>query len=125
MNSLSQRTGSYGILLKSYDDIDVVVAENDNMAFGAIDAIKAAGKTCGPNGVIIISFDAVAAAFDAMIEGTMNVSIECNPLHGPRVAEIIKKLEAGQTVDKLQYVEEGVFPLKQQQKSNQHVLTNI
>ena len=33
--------------LKSYDDIDVVVAENDNMAFGAIDAIKAAGKTCG------------------------------------------------------------------------------
>lgn len=97
--------------LKSYDDIDVVVAENDNMAFGAIDAIKAAGKTCGPNGdIIIISFDAVAAAFDAMIEGTMNVSIECNPLHGPRVAEIIKKLEAGQTVDKLQYVEEGVFP---------------
>lgn len=97
--------------LKSYDDIDVVIAENDNMAFGAIDAIKAAGKTCGPDGdIIIVSFDAVAAAFDAMIAGTMNVSIECNPLHGPRVAEIIQKLEAGQTVDKLQYVEEGVFP---------------
>lgn len=97
--------------LKSYDDIDVVIAENDNMAFGAIDAIKAAGKTCGPNGdITIISFDAVAAAFDAMIAGTMNVSIECNPLHGPRVAEIITKLEAGETVEKLQYVDEGVFP---------------
>ena len=34
-------------LLKSYDDIDVVIAENDNMAFGAIDAIKAAGKDPG------------------------------------------------------------------------------
>jgi simple sugar transport system substrate-binding protein len=97
--------------LKSYDDIDVVIAENDNMAFGAIDAIKAAGRTCGPDGEItIISFDAVQAAFASMIDGDMNVSVECNPLHGPRVDEVIQKLEAGSSVDKLQYVEEGVFP---------------
>jgi len=97
--------------LKTYDDIDVVIAENDNMAFGAIDAVKAAGKTCGPDGdVIIISFDAVAAAFDSMIAGDMNVSVECNPLHGPRVAEIIQKLEKGEPVDKIAYVEEGVYP---------------
>ncbi|WP_333649778.1 ABC transporter substrate-binding protein [Lacrimispora sp.] len=97
--------------LKTYDDIDVVIAENDNMAFGAIDAIKAAGKTCGPDGdIIIISFDAVAAAFDAMIAGDMNVSVECNPLHGPRVSEIIQKLEKGESVDKIAYVQEGVYP---------------
>ena len=40
--------------LNTYEDIDVVIGENDNMTFGAIDAIKAAGKTCGPNGDIII-----------------------------------------------------------------------
>ncbi|NNJ30787.1 ABC transporter substrate-binding protein [Lacrimispora defluvii] len=97
--------------LKTYNDIDVVIAENDNMAFGAIDAIKAAGKTCGPKGdIIIISFDAVSAAFDSMIAGDMNVSVECNPLHGPRVAEIIQKLEKGEKVDKIAYVKEGVFP---------------
>jgi ABC-type sugar transport system substrate-binding protein len=97
--------------LKSYDDIDVVIAENDNMAFGAIDAIKAAGKTCGPNGdIIIVSFDAVSAAFDSMIAGDMNVSVECNPLHGPRVAELIQKLEKGEEVDKIAYVEEEVYP---------------
>lgn len=97
--------------LKTYNNIDVVIAENDNMAFGAIDAIKAAGKTCGPKGdITIISFDAVAAAFDSMIAGDMNVSVECNPLHGPRVAEIIQKLEKGETVDKIAYVKEGVFP---------------
>ncbi|WP_077613154.1 ABC transporter substrate-binding protein [Clostridium sp. Marseille-P2415] len=97
--------------LKTYDDIDVVIAENDNMAFGAIDAIKAAGKTCGPDGdIVIISFDAVAAAFDSMIAGDMNVSVECNPLHGPRVAEIIQKLEKGESVDKIAYVQEGVYP---------------
>lgn len=97
--------------LKKYDDIDVVICENDNMAFGAIDAIKAAGKTCGPEGdIIIVGFDAVKAAFESMIAGDMNVSVECNPLHGPRVAEIIETLEAGGTVEKIMYVDEGVFP---------------
>lgn len=95
--------------LKSYDDIDVVVAENDNMAFGAIDAIKVAGMVPSSD-IIIISFDAVKAAFEFMIAGDMNVSVECNPLHGPRVDEIIQKLEKGESVDKVAYVEEGVFP---------------
>lgn len=96
--------------LKQFEDIDVVVAENDNMAFGAVDAIKAAGKTCGPDGdIIIISFDAVKAAFDSMIAGDINADFECNPLHGPRVSEIIQKLEKGETVDKIQYVDETYF----------------
>lgn len=102
--------------LKSYGDtIDVVVAENDNMAFGAIDAIEAAGYTCGPEGdIAIITFDAVKAAFELMIEGKINVAVECNPLHGPRVEEIIEMLESGKVpgedFDKVQYVDEDVFP---------------
>ncbi|HEX3023344.1 MAG TPA: ABC transporter substrate-binding protein [Lachnospiraceae bacterium] len=95
--------------LKKYDNIDVVIAQNDNMAFGAIDALKAAGKVPGKD-VTIVSFDAVKAAFESMIAGDMNVSVECNPLHGPRVAELAKKLMAGEEVEKIQYVEEGVYP---------------
>lgn len=99
--------------LKSYPDIDVVIAENDNMAFGAIAAIKAAGLTCGPEGdITIVSFDAVHAAFDSMIAGDMDVSVECNPLHGPRVSGIIEALEAGESVDKIAYVEEGTYYAK-------------
>jgi galactofuranose transport system substrate-binding protein len=83
--------------LKSYPSINVVIAENDNMAFGAIKAIKAAGKTCGPKGdITIISFDAVHAAFEAMIKGDIDADVECNPLHGPRVESLIKALEAKQ-----------------------------
>ena len=68
------------------------------------------GKTCGPDGdIIIFSFDAVKAAFDAMIAGDLNAAFECNPLHGPRVDEIIKKLEKGETVEKIQYVDEAYF----------------
>lgn len=97
-------------LLKTYQDIDVVVSQNDNMTFGAVDAIHAAGQTCGPQGdIIMISFDAVRAAFDYMIEGTIHVDFECNPLHGPRVAQIIQELEAGNTVNKIQYVDETYF----------------
>jgi len=94
--------------LKTHPEIDVLIAQNDNMAFGAIEAIKAAGKKPGKD-IIIISFDAVHAAFEAMIHGELNASVECNPLHGPRVADIIRKLEAGQKVEKIQFVPEGVF----------------
>jgi simple sugar transport system substrate-binding protein len=94
--------------LKANPKIDVVFAENDNMAFGAIDAIKAVGKKPGKD-IIIISFDAVHEAFNRMIAGEINCDVECNPLHGPRVAEIIQALEAGKPVDKIMYVKEGTF----------------
>ena len=118
--TLAQQSGEFtqakgqevmeSILKQSGDDIDVVYCENDNEAFGAIDAIKAAGKTCGPDGdIIVVGFDSVKAAFESMIAGDLNATFECNPLHGPRVAEIIQKLEKGETVEKIQYVDEAYF----------------
>lgn len=106
--------GGYAVMkafLKQYDDIDVVVCQNDDEAYGAITAIQEDGKTCGPNGdIIIISFDATKAAFERMVAGEINVDVECNPLEGPFVAELIQKLKAGDTVEAIQYMEEGVFP---------------
>ena len=50
-------------MLQAYPEIDVVVSQNDDMTFGALDAIREAGKTTGPDGeIIVISFDAVKAA---------------------------------------------------------------
>ena len=118
-NLLAQQSGEFTqakgqevmeSMLKQYDNINVVYCENDNEAFGAIDAIKAAGKTCGPEGdIIVVSFDSVKAAFESMIAGDLNATFECNPLHGPRVAEIIQKLEKGEEVEKIQYVDEAYF----------------
>ncbi len=99
--------------LKNYDDIDVVVCANDNEAFGAIAAIEAAGKTTGPEGDIwIISFDAVKQGFQYMVDGKLNCDVECNPLYGPKIDEIIKKLENGEELEKLSHPEEGVFDYK-------------
>lgn len=94
--------------LKSYPKIDVVFCENDNEAWGAIDAIKAAGKVPGKD-IWIICFDAVHETFNRMIAGEINCAVECNPLHGPRVDEIIKGLEKGEKPNKIMYVTEGVF----------------
>lgn len=96
--------------LDKYKDIDVLISENDNMTFGAIEAIKKTGKTCGDDGeIIVVSFDAVHDAFKAMTEGDINVCVECNPLSGPTVANIIEQLEAGEIPEKIVYMNEGIF----------------
>ncbi len=96
--------------LQRFDDIDVLVSQNDDMTFGAIEAIQEAGLTCGINGdITVISFDAVSEAFDKMEAGLINVDIECNPLQGPIIAEIIERLEKGEKVDKISYVDGKVF----------------
>ncbi len=99
-------------LLKQYDDIDVVYCENDNEAFGAIDAIVQAGKTVGKEigkDILIMSFDSTNAGLKDVLDGKIICNTECNPLHGPRVEEIIKKLEAGEVVEKQQFVDEEIF----------------
>lgn len=97
-------------MLKQYDNINVVYCENDNEAFGAIDAIEAAGKTVGVDGdILVMSFDSTNAGLTDTLSGKIVCNTECNPLHGPRVEEIIQKLEAGENVEKEQYVDEEIF----------------
>lgn len=96
--------------LAECEDIDVVYCENDNEAFGAYQAIIAAGKTCGKNGEIsIISFDATRRGLCETLAGRINFNVECNPLHGPRVEKIIRQLENGEKPDKLAFVDEETF----------------
>ena len=95
--------------LKSIDKIDILFAQNDDMALGAIDAIKAAGLVPGKD-IIIVGCDSVKAAFEAIVAGEMNATIECTPLYGPFVVDFINKLEAGETFDKtVVNPEEGVY----------------
>ena len=95
-------------LLAENVDFNVIFAENDNMAYGAIDALKNAGLIPGKD-VMIISFDANRAALDMVLSGEIAYDVECNPLHGPRVQAIIEKLESGLSTPKLTYVEESAF----------------
>lgn len=100
--------------IKQYgNEINVVYCENDNEAAGAIDALTTSGYTVGSDiaggEVLVMSFDSANAGMSSVLAGEIICNTECNPLHGPRVEEIIKALEAGTEVEKQQYIEEEIF----------------
>ncbi|KQV13906.1 MULTISPECIES: ABC transporter substrate-binding protein [unclassified Kitasatospora] len=98
--------------LKSQPKIDVLYAHNDDMALGAIQAIEEAGKTPGKD-IKIISVDGVKDAFTAMAASKINVVVECNPLLGDQLMELIKKVKKGETVERRIKTVEGVFTMDQ------------
>lgn len=100
-------------MLRRYPNIDVVVSQNDDMTFGAIEAITESGRTVGINGdITIISVDATHDALEMVSEGIINVDIECNPNQGEYISEVIDMLEKGLEVEKQYYVEEKVFTIE-------------
>ena len=116
-NKLDEQTGDFTqdggqqvmeSYCKSYaGKFNVVVCQNDNEAFGAIDAMKAAGVSYGADGdVIVISFDACKAGLQMVLDGDINADFQCNPLQGPDCAKIVKALDAGQDVQKETFMAE-------------------
>jgi ABC-type sugar transport system substrate-binding protein len=89
--------------------INVLFAHNDDMAIGAIQAIEEAGLKPGTD-IIIISIDGVKGAFEAMIAGKLNVTVECSPLLGPQLMAAVKDVVAGKPIPKRIVTEESVFP---------------
>lgn len=89
-------------------DVTAVYAHNDNMALGAIEAIKAAGKKPGQD-ILVISIDAVKAAFKAMVAGELNCTVECNPLLGPAAFDAVELALKGGTLPKKTIVPDQVF----------------
>jgi len=94
--------------LKADKTIQVLFAHNDGMALGAIQAIKEAGLQPGKD-IIIVSIDGVKGAFNAMVAGELNASIECSPLLGPQALQAVKDLKAGKKLPAKILTQEGVF----------------
>lgn len=118
-NLLERTSGDYTMnkgeevmteFLAKYPDIDVLISENDDMSLGAIKAIQRAGKSNGVNGEItIVSYDGLPTALNQVRAGQINVIFECNTQLGPVVAKLIKSLEAGEKIEKINYVEETYY----------------
>ncbi len=95
-------------VLSEQIDFDVIYSENDNMTYGAIEALKENGIQPGKD-VTIISFDASRDALRLIRDGEINLDVECNPNHGPRVRALIEQIERGETPRKYTYVAETYF----------------
>ena len=95
--------------LKKYGaEITALYAHNDDMALGAIQAIEEFGLKPGED-IKIVSIDAVRGAFQAMIDGKLNVTVECNPLLGPQFYELALKVANGEEVPKWLPSAESVY----------------
>jgi simple sugar transport system substrate-binding protein len=92
-------------------NINVLFAHNDDMAIGAIQAIEEAGLKPGTD-ITIISIDGVKGAFEAMIAGKLNVTVECSPLLGPQLMAAVKDVAAGKQIERRIVTEESVFPME-------------
>ena len=75
---------------------------------GAILAIEAYGLVPGDD-IKIVSIDAIRDAFQAMLDGKLNVTVECNPLLGPQFFDIALKVVNGEEVPKFIPSIEGVY----------------
>ena len=77
--------------------ITAVYAHNDEMALGAIQALKSAGRKPGQD-VIVVSIDGQKAALEAIVAGDLGATVESNPRFGPLAFETLEKIRAGQQV---------------------------
>ncbi|WP_400995261.1 ABC transporter substrate-binding protein [Agromyces sp. GXQ0307] len=95
-------------LLKSNPDVDLIYAHNDDMGLGAIEAIEAAGLVPGED-IKIVTVDAVKDGMQALADGKINFIVECSPLLGAQLVDIVKQINDGETPEKRIITEETTF----------------
>ncbi len=100
--------------LKRYgDEVRVIYCENDNMAYGVLEAISEVGKTAGMDlekgEILILSFDSATGGLEETLNGQIAADTECNPLYGPALSRLIMDLETGEPIEKKNYCEEEQF----------------
>lgn len=100
-------------LLQAHPDVTAVYAHNDEMAIGAIAALKAAGKKPGKD-VIVVSIDGERDGMNAIINGELGTSVQSSPFFGPITFQTINQYASGTkvpdwvVVQDLQYTKDNV-----------------
>jgi ribose transport system substrate-binding protein len=84
-------------LLQAHPDATAIYAHNDEMAVGAIAAIEAAGKVPGKD-IVLVSIDGTRDALQAIIDGKLGATVECNPRFGPKAFETLAAYANGETI---------------------------
>ena len=76
---------------------NVIYAENDDMAKGAVAALDKAGMSHGVgNDVVVMGFDCNKWALEELMKKNWNYDGQCNPFQASYLDDIIKKLQKGE-----------------------------
>lgn len=100
MKKVVQQTGNWSAdeakkivesVINSKEDFNVIYAENDDMAKGAVAALDAAGITHGVKGkVIVMGFDCNKWALRELLAGNWNYDGQCSPFQAAVIENMIK-----------------------------------
>lgn len=93
-------------------NIQAVYAHNDDMGLGAIQAIREAGLKPGMD-ILVVSIDGEKDAFQAMVDGSLNCTVECNPLLGPAAFDAVEAALAGNPLPKKTVVKSTLYDQSQ------------
>ena len=102
-------------VINSGEKFNVVYAENDGMAKGAVAALDEAGITHGinddgsPKEVIVMGFDCNKWALEELLKGNWNYDGQCSPFQASVIDSMIKDLEAGKTLPQKKVINEEKF----------------
>lgn len=79
-------------------NITAVYTHSDEMAMGAIQALKAAGRKPGQD-VIVVSVDGQKSALEAIANGELGATVESNPRFGPLAFDTLEKFKRGEKLE--------------------------
>lgn len=86
-------------VIDSGESFNVIYAENDDMAKGAVAALDKANISHGVGkDVIVMGFDCNKWALEELLNQNWNYDGQCNPFQASYIDEIIKTLESGGTL---------------------------
>jgi len=116
MKKVTQQTASWDeatakqiveAVINAGDDFNVIYAENDGMAKGAVAALDEAGISHGVGkDVIVMGFDCNKWALRELLAGNWNYDGQCSPFQAQVIADMIQTLESGGTLSEKKVISE-------------------
>jgi simple sugar transport system substrate-binding protein len=94
--------------LQAYPETTLIFSHNDDMGLGAIEAIEAAGKVPGKD-IQLVTVDGVRDGLQALVDKKFNYVVECNPVFGDQLAELITAVANGEDVPETTIVVDEAF----------------
>ncbi|MDO5081451.1 ABC transporter substrate-binding protein [Buchananella hordeovulneris] len=94
--------------LQAYPEMNVIFAHNDDMGLGAIEAVEAAGKKPGVD-IKIVTIDGVRDGLQALVDGKFNFVVECNPMFGEQLGQVLRDAKAGKDLPDKVIVKDQTF----------------
>jgi ribose transport system substrate-binding protein len=83
--------------IKQYPDLKAIFCNNDTMALGVVEAVKASGKD-----ILVVGVDGIGEAYDSIRNGDLDATIDSFPLYKAQIAgEVTLRLMAGQDVPRV------------------------